>query len=646
IEHGEAPEIAAEKGGREVALPVLADTLSTIVVFFPVVFLYGVSRYLFTALALAVALAMLASYFVAMTVMPLFCAKFIRRRVAAHELGFEGAKPEDHQGFNGWFNRRFEQMLDLYEHLLSKTLVRPLVTVLVILGGFLVSLSLFPQLGVAYFPRTDPGQFVVNLKAPTGTHIDGTEKAVEHVERIIREVVAPEDLRMVVANIGITTDFSALYTPNAGPHTAFVQVSLNEHHRVDSYEYMRRVRERLRREMPHVSAYFQSGGLVDAVLNLGLPAPIDIQVSGSNLEAAYATAAEIARKARALPGISDVLIPQDMDYPSLALEVDRVRASDLGLTQKEVVGNVITAISSDQMIAPSFWVDPKTGVDYLLTVQYPEEYVKTMEDLRAIPLRAAGRTNSTRLDAVSRVSHIHSPTEVDHYQLRRVVDVFVSPEGEDLGHSLQAVRKIIAETKAPEGVRITVRGVVEGMEASFRSFGLGLLLSVLLVYLILVAQFRSFLDPLLILLAVPTGLTGALITFHLTGTTLNIMSLMGIVMMVGIVVSNSILIVEFTHRLIEDGKTLREAVSLACRVRLRPVLMTSLATLIGLLPMALKLGVGTEAYAPLALAIIGGLGVSVVLTVFIVPAAFLLVHRGRHSHDQSSATATVSGAST
>lgn len=630
LELGEQPEVAAEKGGREVALPVLAATLTTVVVFFPVTFLYGVSRYLFSALALAVVLSLFASYFVALTVVPLFCAHFIKRP-PGHEGGPAAHGTEGKRGFNAWFNRRFNGMLDGYERLLGRTLLRPLVTVLVILGVFALSLGLFSHLGVAYFPRTDPGQFVINLKAPTGSHLDSTEKVVQEVERIVREIVAPEDLRIVVANIGITTDFSALYTPNAGQHTAFVQVSLSEHHHVGSYEYMRRVRERLRSDAPHVGAYFQSGGLVDAVLNLGLPAPIDIQVSGSNLEAAYATASEISRKVRALGGVSDVLIPQDMDYPSLALDIDRMRASDLGLSQKEVVGNVITAISSDQMIAPSFWVDPKSGVDYLLTVQYPEEYVKTLEDLRAIPLRASGRPNPTRLDAVSRLRHIHSPTEVDHYQLRRVVDVFVAPEGEDLGRTLKDVRQIIATTPAPEGVRVTVRGVVQGMEASFHSFGFGLLLSVALVYLILVAQFRSFLDPLLILLAVPTGLTGALVTFHLTGTTLNVMSLMGLVMMVGIVVSNSILIVEFTHRLIADGTPVREAVSLACRIRLRPVLMTSLATLIGLLPMALKLGTGTEAYAPLALAIIGGLAVSLVLTVFIVPAAFLLVHGSKVS---------------
>jgi HAE1 family hydrophobic/amphiphilic exporter-1 len=405
-----------------------------------------------------------------------------------------------------------------------------------------------------------------------------------------------------------------------------VQASLKEKHRIGSYEYMARVRRRLRNELPQVNAYFQSGGLADAVLNLGLPAPIDVQVSGSNLEETHKIATQIAQQARALPGVSDVLVPQDIDYPALQLDVDRKRSSELGMTSKEVVHNVITALVSDQMIAPSYWVDPKSGNDYMLTVQYPEHQVSDLADLKAIPIRSQSSLNATRLDAVSSLKHIQSPTEVDHYQLRRVIDVYVSPSGEDLGRLASGIDKIIAKTSIPKNVRINMRGMVQGMRISFKSFAEGLLLAVLLVYLILVAQFQSFVDPLLILLAVPTGLTGVLIILAVTGTTLNVMSLMGVVMMVGIVVSNSILIVEFTRRLRDDGKSVREAVAVACRVRLRPVLMTSLATLIGLIPMAMKLGTGSEAYAPLAQAIIGGLAVSVVLTVFIVPAAYLLVH--------------------
>lgn len=629
IELGETPAVAAEKGGQEMALPVLAATLTTVVVFFPVTFLYGVSRFLFTALALAVILSLFASYVVALTVVPLFCAKWIRGHgggQASHGAG---------GGFNAWFNSRFQAMLNAYERLLNRALLRPVATVIGILGIFAISMGVYPFLGVAYFPRTDPGQFVVNLKSPTGTRVDITEQYVKQVEDIIRDEVAPEDLDVVVANIGVQPGFSSIYTSNSGHHTATLQVSLRAGHAVGSYDYMDRIRRRVRDELPQLSAYFQSGGLVDAVLNLGLPAPIDIQVSGSNLEEAHRVASEIARKVRGLPGVSDVLVPQDIDQPALQLEVERARAAELGLTSKEVIQNVITALTSGAMIAPSYFVDPRSGNDYLLTVQYDEGYVKNFADLQSIPIRSPLLDKPTRLDAVSRIRNSYAPTEVNHYQLRRVINVYVASATEDLGRVVKGVDQVLATTEIPAGLRVTLRGMVQGMNSSFRSFGLGLILSVVLVYLILVAQFQSWLDPLLILLAVPTGLTGVLLVLFLTGTTLNVMSLMGIVMMVGIVVSNSILIVEFIRRLREDGKPIRESVSLACRVRLRPVLMTSLATLIGLLPMALKLGTGSEAYAPLALAIIGGLGVSVVLTVFIVPAAYLLVYgrrEGRNLH--------------
>ncbi len=618
IELGETPEVAAEKGGREVAMPVLAATLTTAVVFFPVMFLYGASRYLFMALALAVVISLFASYVVALTVVPLFCAKFIKGH------GHAGQK-----GFNAWFNRRFNGMLNGYEGTLKWSLIRPVMTVLSLVVVFALSMMLYPQIGVAYFPRTDPGQFYINLKAPSGTRLEVNEKFVHQVEQICREEVEADDLDLIVSNIGITPDFSAIFNPNSAQHTAVVQVSLKQEHRIGSYEYMDRVRERLRTDLPHLSAYFQSGGLVDAVLNLGQPAPIDIQISGSNMEATHKTASEIAAKVRALPGVSDVMVPQDMDYPAIKLAFDRKRISELGLTTKEVTHNVITALLSNGLIAPTFWADPKSGNDYYLTVQYPENYVKDFDMLRAIPIRAAGMSRSVRLDAVAKLEPMMAPTEVAHYQIRRVMHIFVAPKTEDIGGVMKGVEKIIEETQVPEGASIDLRGSVESMNASFKTFGMGLILAIILVYLILVAQFQSFTDPFIILLAIPTGLIGVLLMLRFSGTTLNVMSLMGVVMMAGIVVSNSILIVEFIRQLRADGAPLREAVVTACRVRLRPILMTSLATLIGLLPMALALGSGSEAYAPLARAIIGGLGVSVILTVFVVPAAYFIAHR-RH----------------
>jgi multidrug efflux pump subunit AcrB len=439
-------------------------------------------------------------------------------------------------------------------------------------------------------------------------------------------VIPPKELNTVVSNIGVMSDLSALFTSNSGMHTAFVQVGLQEDHQVGSYVYMDEVRKRIETELPQLRTYFQSGGLVDAVLNQGMPAPIDVQVSGVDLQAANGVAQKLAQQIKSLPDVADVYTPQDMDYPSLRINVNRERTSQLRLTPQEVIDNVITSLTSNAMIAPSYWVDPKNGNNYFVTVQYPEDQIKSLEDLKTMPLHAPSLKLPTYLDQVADVTPILTPTEVDHYQLQRSIDVYVAPSGEDLGRPDAAISKIVAQTKLPPNIRVNVRGLVVTMQSSFRSFGFGLLLSVLLVYLILVAQFSSFIDPFLIVLAVPTGLIGVMLTLAFTDTSLNVQSLMGIVMLVGMVVSNSILIVDFANRLRAEGRGLREAVSHSCRIRLRPILMTSLATVVGLLPMALKLETGSEAYAPLARVIIGGLTASVALTIFVVPAAYLLVY--------------------
>jgi hydrophobic/amphiphilic exporter-1 (mainly G- bacteria), HAE1 family len=362
-------------------------------------------------------------------------------------------------------------------------------------------------------------------------------------------------------------------------------------------------------------------------------------VSGMDLKTDDRIAQDLARQFKTLHGVSDVFVPQDMDYPALQVNVNRERAAELGLSPKEVIDNIITALTSDVMIAPSYWVDPHNGNNYFVTVQYPENQVKSIEDLKAMPLHAPNLKQPTYLNQVAEVVTILTPTEVDHYQLQRSIDIYVSPTGEDLGRPQKEIAKIVDSMQLPPDIRIDVRGLVTTMESSFKSFGLGLFLAVLLVYLILVAQFSSFVDPFLIVLAVPTGLIGVVLTLAFTGTTLNIQSLMGIVMLQGMVVSNSILIVDFANVLREQGHTLLEAVVDSCRIRLRPILMTSLATVVGLLPMAFKLEVGSEAYAPLARVIIGGLLTSIVLTIFVVPAAYLIMYRRRAEASSASLVA-------
>jgi len=647
LEGGASPQVAAEVGGDEVSLAVLAATLTTVVVFFPVTFLYGVSRFLFSALALAVVISLFASYFVAMTVIPLFCSRYLKQapHTEGHGVGPSGARPGASaagpynawswgQKFNARFNRMFNKLLDFYEYWVRRALVRPGRTVAVLAGVFLASLAIYPFLGLAFLPRTDAGQFTINLKAPTGTRIEVTEQYVAKVENLIRQTVDPQDFKLVVSNIGVVPDFSSLYTTNAGPYTATVQVQLQDDHRRSSFDYMQQVQEEISKQYPEIRTFFQSGSMVDAILNMGMPAPIDVQVSSSELGKSYDIAQDLARQIRDLPGVGEVYIPQDMNYPALRLDVDRVHAGELGLSQKDVVDNVITALNSNLMIAPNYWVDRKTGNDYFLTVQYFESgrpAIHDFMDLKNIPLRAPKLTEPTTLGAVVNLTRTQTPTEVDHYQIQRITDVYVTPAGEALGKVADAIRSILRKASLPGNVRVNLRGMVQGMTESFHSFALRLSLSVVLLYLILVAQFRSFKDPILIMLAIPMGFIGVLVILPVTHTTLNVMSLMGVLMLVGIAASNSILIVEFTHRLEEQGRSVEDAVITSCRVRLRPILMTSLATIIGMLPMALKLGTGSEQYAPLALAIIGGLIASVILTIFIVPAAYLLVYGRRQA---------------
>jgi hydrophobic/amphiphilic exporter-1 (mainly G- bacteria), HAE1 family len=628
MEQGVAPREAAEKGGMEVALAVLAATSTTSIVFFPVSFFYGVSKYLFTDLALGVVISIFASYVFAMTVVPLYCAQFIRLDAHGEESHQQKTKSW-FQKIVDRFNVMFQKLLNYYEGKVTRVLERPGRTALVIMGAIVLLLALLvPFVGRAYFPRTDPGQFVINVKAPTGTRLEVTDKYIARVEEDIRSAIPSSDLDMIVSNIGVTPDLSSIYTSNSAMHTAFVQVSLREGHKVGSYAYMQKVREKLANDLPQLSAYFQAGGLVDAVVNQGLPAPLDIQVSDNDLDEGYGIARNLALQLKGSKLVSDVVIPQDINYPGLQLNIDRQQASLLGLTPKEVVDNVITALTSNGVIAPSYWIDPNTGNNYMLTVQYSPKQVDsmTMNDFKNIPLRATNSKQYTPLQSVAQIYPINTPTEVDHYQIRRVFDIYVMPKTEDLSGINNEVKHLIEGLKLPKNARVRVQGAVVGMNQSFVRFGVGLLLAVILVYLILMAQFRSFIDPFIILTAIPPGLAGVVAFLWMTHTTLNIMSLMGVIMMTGIVVSNSILIVEFSGILHERGLPLRQAVVEACKVRLRPILMTSLATLLGLIPMALGIEAGSEQYAPLARAVIGGLGVSVVVTVFLVPAVYLVIH--------------------
>ena len=657
MEEGERAYAAAEKGGQEVSMAVLAATFTTSIVFFPVTFFHGVSKYIFTPLALGVVLSIFASYVFAMTVVPLYCARFIN--LHDQEGDHKNKKTGFFARFDRWFNAKFQALLNWYEARAYRAMKRPVLTAAVILGAVVLALLVsFPILGRAYFPRTDPGQFIINLRMPSGTRLEVSDDYVAKVEQIVRETVAPADMDLVVSNIGVYPDLSAIYTSNASMDTAFVQTSLKEGHQVGSYEYMRRVQRRLSQQLPELSAYYQAGGLVDAVINQGLPAPVDIQIKSQDMERSYELATQLATKIKAMPEVRNVYIPQRLDYPGLELNIDRERASLVGLSTKDVVDDVITALTSSGMVAPSYWIDPRSGNNYLVTVQYANHWINNMsiEDLENIPLHGkrppgfsplepahqAGLLSTSfegggvvTLGSVAQIHQINTPTEVDHNQIRRVIDIYVSPRSEALQSIGKQIDTLLAHTAHDKDTVLAVRGAVVSMNESFTDFGLGLIIAILLVYLILMAQFASFIDPLIILMAIPPGLVGVVLLLLLTGSTLNIMSLMGVIMMTGIVVSNSILIVEFSNVLHKQGLSLLQATVQSCKVRLRPILMTSLATLLGMIPMALGLEAGSEQYAPLARAIIGGLALSVVVTMFLVPAVYLAIHGRRERHEPS-----------
>lgn len=626
LAEGAEPMEAARTGAEEVALPVLASTVTTIIVFFPVMFLFGVARYLFGALALAVVLSMAASYVVAMTIIPLYCAHFLTRHEA--EMAESGGA-----GVLGSFMKAYERFAARYEQWLRWALDRKGLVIGAVTAVFVVSMIGAAGIGTELFPQTDSGQFVINFRAPLGTRIELTEDLTKRVEDVIRQVIPADELSTIVSNIGLAPGFSSIYSPNAASDSGFVMVALKPDHQVSTFTYIDRLKRVLPNKVPEMETFFSSGSIIDSVLNFGLAAPIDVQFSAQHYSQLFRVARAAQEVLRPLPEISGIFIPQESDYPTLRIKVDRIKAARLGLNQRDVVTNVITALTSNQMIAPSIWIDPKTGNDYFLTAQYFEKNIDSIETLKDIPVLGArpGRSShdALLLRNVASISREAHPAEADHYNIQRVVDVLVAPRTQDLGGTQAAVLKALGHLQLPPNVQYTIRGSVSAMQKSFSSFGFGLGMAVVLLYLVMVAQFRSFLDPFIIMFAVPMGLIGVVWILLLTGTTLNIESFMGIIVMVGIVVSNAILLVDFANQRRERGEDLRDAVVRASRIRMRPILMTALATVVGLMPMALKLGAGSEASAPLARAAVGGLVVSTVFTLVLVPALYEMFYSRR-----------------
>lgn len=624
---GKFPLDAARDGATEVAKPLLVITLTLGVVFFPIIFITGIGKFLFTPLAKTVIMALATSYILALTLVPVCAAKLLKSRKRPAEVRSADFQPALH---GGWF----AALHSLYQRVLNRTLRHRWL----VLGGtavvFALSLVLFKNLGTELFPQTDVSQFTVKVRAPTGLRIERTEEIVAAVEKAIQSVIPEKERNIIIANIGVLLDWPAAYTPNSGPSDAFILVQLAEKHSKSTFDYVDELRAKLPPEFPGIEFSFDTGGMMTAALNFGLPSPINIQVEGKDLSVARGIAEKIVHHAQSVPGAVDVRIQQRLDAPIINVDVDRVKAAQVGLTQENVVKNIVTALNSSINFAPSFWIDEVTGNHYFIGAQYREENIKSLETVLDIPITGRKQSTPIPLRNLAKFSRGTAPLEINHVNITRVTDIYVNVQGRDVGSVAADIEKFIQQIQydrsaVPEGYRIEMRGEVKSMKESFKSLGFGFVLAVVLVYLVMVVQFRSFLDPFIVMFAVPLGLIGVALMLWITGTYLSIQSAMGIIMMVGIVVSFSVLMVDFANRLMNESrergerKTPRDAIVEAAGLRLRAILMTGLSAILGLTPMAIAGG----ANIPLARAVVGGVMAAVVLVLFIVPVLYLLFKR-------------------
>ncbi len=613
---------AARDGASEVSGAILAGTLTTLAVFLPAVFLTGMIKYLFTPLSLAATLTIGASYVLALSIVPAFCATFVREKFADRQ------NPDDQS--------RDPLPRGLYGRILSATMAAPAVTTAVILAVVGGCLLLWPAIGSELFPTVDSGSFEIRIKTVPGSDLLETEKLVARIEDSVKEVIPAEEIETLIANIGLPVGkgagFSTVLSPNSGPDTAYLIVNLKQQNRsTPSDEYIERLRTKLAEDYPLEQFLFVSGGIVNMALNEGVPTPISVQVSAGTLPQCRDAAERIVAAIEPIAGARDVQIAQSLDYPQFDVQVDRTRAKYLGVDQEEVAQTILTALGSSVGYAPTIWIDPKSGVDFFMGVQYEDNRFESMDAIRDIPisLDTADGPVTIPLSNLATIKRVNIPGEIAHYNISRVNDVHVNVAGRDIGSVAADIETVLADMEFENGVSVVLRGPVEKMQSGLRLLGIGLGVAALLVYLVLMAQFRSFTDPLIIMLAVPLGIGGVLLVLFVTGTTINIQSLMGTLMMIGVVVNNSILLVEFANRRRSEGFTARDAAVSAAGVRLRPILMTSLTLIASMLPLSFLWAPGNEAMIPLARALLGGMVASTLLTLVLVPCVYALVHRDR-----------------
>ncbi len=648
LELGSRLRDAILEGSREIAVPALVSALAISIVFVPVIFLVGPARFLFTPMALAVVFAILSSYALSRTLVPVL-VKFILRNETHHRAAANHGANWFNR-FQGKFARGFEALRARYVNVLRWALVnRPTVFIVfaLIVGSSFLAL---PWVGRDFFPTVDAGQLRLHVRATTGTRIETTEQIFSAVEDEIRRTIPSGEIKLILDNFGVVSDkFSLAFGDNAtiGSHDGEILVQLHRDRRKSTPEYMDDLRRNLRARFPELTFYFQPADIVSQILNFGLPAPIDVKVSGYKRDANYAVAKEIRERIARIPGATDVFVHQSFDAPTLNLAVNRTLLAKEGLNQRDIAQDVLVNLSSSTQVTPNFWVDPAYGVQFFVAVQTPPHLIDSVNALMNMPVsaRVAGSdaTQSQLLANLAGISRGYSPSVVNHYNIQPVFDIFANVSGRDLGGVAGEVDRIIASAKkklAP-GNNIIVRGQVDSMNTAFRRMGLGLILSALLVYFLMVVNFQSWTDPFIILMALPGAFTGIVWGLFLTQTTFNVPSLMGAIMTIGVATANSILMVTFANDRLRSGINSLEAALQAGATRLRPVLMTAGAMIIGMFPMALGLGEGGEQNAPLGRAVIGGLMVATLATLLFVPVVFSLLRaKGAARNEEEELEAT------
>ncbi|MCX5907077.1 MAG: efflux RND transporter permease subunit, partial [Deltaproteobacteria bacterium] len=615
---GDSPEDAAVKGSGEVGLAVLASTITTIVVFLPVAFISGIAKLLFTPLALTVAFSLIASYFVSLTVIPVLSRKYLQPEVEEYSPLSPSFFPRWKYRFKGWF----EKIDSFYQANLTWALRHRKTVVLAVLLMLLGSLPLYFFIGTEFFPSMDESQFRFFVQLPVGTRIEESVKVASRMEDMIRETMG-KDARAIQVNFGQPTgSVSAIWSQNSGPHMGWIRVRLTDpgERKLSSDEWMEKLRPKMVQAFPGTKIFFTSGGIVRMLISFGNENPIDIEVLGYDLKISEKLAAEVATIVRSTPGAKDVRVSREEDYPQQNIVIDRERAALMGLSVAQIAKSVQTFING---YPASIFSDPLTGNQYDITVRAQETDRASLSDLRQIfVLNSQGKP--IPLDNIASISRGAAPIQIERKYQQRIIHVTANTFGRDLGSVAEEIQTKLDKINLPPNFKVNLGGAVESQHESFMALLAALILAIVLVYMVLASQFKSLIDPFIIMFSVPLGIIGVLWALFLTETNLSVTSFMGIIMMAGIVVSNGILLVDYTNRLRGRGMELHEAVVRAGRTRLRPILMTTLCTILGLIPMAVGLGEGSESNAPMAIAVIGGLSVSTLLTLLFIPTLYTI----------------------